>query len=271
MALTVAEKIAQVMENLIRDESHGYTQGSGRYGDSTVLNLKFSDGTPYQISGGDRDCSGAVRTCVGKALGKTMPATFWTGNMDSVLRGLGFTRYKCSEEKVKRGDILLRCAGHTEVVLYSATESGLGYPICGGFRINEKGTILGGRKGDQTGSESTSGRYYPARWDYIYRYEKDQHKAAAKPTQKKQAPAPRPAQKPAVKVPKNSAWEVIWDKLNVRTGASLNYLCTGSLPKGYVLYLDGKTCKDSRGVMWAEYITSAGNRRWVSMKGLRRK
>lgn len=267
MTLTVAEKIAQVMEALIKDDSHGYTQGSGRYGDSTILNLKFSDGTRYQISGGDRDCSGAVRTCVGKALGKPMPQTFWTGNEGEVLRSLGFKRYACFEEKVKRGDILLRVEGHTEVVIYSAQESGLGYPICGGFRINERGTILGGRKGDQTGSEATSSRYYPGRWDYIYRYEKDQHKAS-RPAPKK--PSAKPRSTKTARVAKGSAWEVIWDKLNVRTGAALSYHCTGSLPKGYVVYLDGKTCKDSRGVMWAEYITSAGNRRWVSMRGLKK-
>ncbi|MBS5865702.1 MAG: SH3 domain-containing protein [Coriobacteriaceae bacterium] len=270
MSLTVGEKIAQIMEGLIKRPQHGYTQGSGRYGDDTVLNLKFSDGTPYQISGGDRDCSGAVRTCVGKALGKTMPSTFWTGNEDEVLRELGFTRYACSEEKVKRGDILLK-SGHTEVVLYCAAESGIGHPICGGFRGNEHGGILGGRKGDQTGYESTSSRYYPGKWTYLYRWEKDMRKAAAKPTSKKQDTKPRPAQKPAVKVPKNSAWEVIWDKLNVRTGAGLSYHCTGTLHKGCILYLDGKTCKDHRGVIWAEYITSAGNRRWVSMRGLRQK
>lgn len=268
--LTVGEKIAQIMEALIRDNSHGYTQGSGRYGDGSVLTLKFSDGTKYQVSGGDRDCSGAVRTCVGKALGKSMPSTFWTGNEDDVLRGLGFKRYKCSDEKVRRGDILLRLAGHTEVVLKSAAESSTGHPICGGFRINEIGTILGGRKGDQTGSEATSGRYYPAKWDYLYRWEKDTKGAgAAKTAPKKQAPKSRITKKARVKVAKGSAWKVIWDKLNVRTKPSLSAHCTGSLPKGYTLYLDGKTSKDSRGVIWAEYITSTGNRRWVSMRGLK--
>lgn len=51
--------------------------------------------------------------------------------------------------------------------------------------------------------------------------------------------------------------------LRVRTGAGTGHRVTGTLPKGYRLYLDGTT-KRADGHTWARYMSYSGYYRWVA-------
>lgn len=119
-----------------------------------------------RIHGGDYDCSEAVRMCYAAA--GVLPwgyydSYMWTGNEDQMLTSHGFMRIPVSSAaNMRRGDVLLK-SGHTEMYL--------GNGLQGGARINEKGTIYGGRKGDQSGYEISSSAYRgTAQWTQAYRY-----------------------------------------------------------------------------------------------------
>mgnify|MGYP001310875311 FL=1 len=90
MALTYKEKAAQLMEHLCTHSSHGYSQPN-RMGTSVMETVTLSDGSTYQISLGDRDCSSAVIDAWDTACpGSTGKATY-TGNMRSEFTKHGFT------------------------------------------------------------------------------------------------------------------------------------------------------------------------------------
>ena len=148
--MTKTEKAIQWMENLAKDDSHGYDQ-TYRWGEK-----------------GDYDCSSATITAWEKAgvPVKSNGATY-TGNMYSVFTKLGF---KDVTSKVnlstgaglQRGDVLLNHVHH--VAMY-----------CGNGKeveasINEYGGANGGKPGDQTGAEVLIRNYRNYPWDAVLRY-----------------------------------------------------------------------------------------------------
>lgn len=153
--MTKTEKAIQWMEDLARDNSHGYDQDN-RWGV-------------------DYDCSSGVITAwetAGVPV-KTKGATY-TGNMYDVFIACGFQDVTASVNLsngsgMARGDVLLNHVHH--VAMY-----------CGNGKeveasINEMGTAHGGRPGDQTGKEILIRSYRNYPWDCVLRY-KDSGSAA---------------------------------------------------------------------------------------------
>ena len=135
-------------EAIALDDSHGYDQVD-RWGNPNY------------------DCSGLVISCL-EAAGipaKSSGATY-TGNMPDVLPKIGFKDVVKSVNLATgsgmiRGDVLLG-NGHTAF-------------YCGNGKlvhasINEKGTVTGGKSGDQTGREICIRSYYNKPWIHVYRY-----------------------------------------------------------------------------------------------------
>lgn len=126
--------------------------------------------------GPDYDCASFVISAFEQAgiPVKTSGATY-TGNMRSVFLRCGFKDVTLSVNLptgagLQRGDVLLNPAAHTALAL------GSGRIVAA--RINEKGQILGGRPGDQTGAEIAVGNYYNYPWTYVLRYTEQQVPAA---------------------------------------------------------------------------------------------
>lgn len=117
---------------------------------------------------GDYDCSSAVITAWENAgvPVKTNGATY-TGNMYSVFKKCGFTDVTklvnlATGQGIQRGDVLLNRMNHT------AMSIGNGQIVQAS--INEKGTVTGGKPGDQTGKEFYIRSYYNYPWDYVLRF-----------------------------------------------------------------------------------------------------
>ena len=117
---------------------------------------------------GDYDCSSAVITAWENAgvPVKTNGATY-TGNMYSVFKKCGFVDVTRSVDRatgrgIQRGDVLLNRMNHT------AMSIGNGQIVQAS--INEKGTVTGGKPGDQTGKEFYIRSYYNYPWDYVLRF-----------------------------------------------------------------------------------------------------
>lgn len=135
-------------EAIALDDSHGYDQVD-RWGNPNY------------------DCSGLVIRCLEEAgiPAKSSGATY-TGNMPEVLPEIGFKDVVKSVNLATgsgmiRGDVLLG-NGHTAF-------------YCGNGKlvhasINEKGTVKGGKPGDQTGREICIRSYYNKPWVHVYRY-----------------------------------------------------------------------------------------------------
>lgn len=64
-----------------------------------------------------------------------------------------------------------------------------------------------------------------------------------------------------------AGYHTVTDSLNVRKGPGLSYAKTGTLPKGYRLYLDGTT-QVADGYTWARYTANSGAYRWVATNWL---
>lgn len=141
------EKATSWMESIALDDSHGYDQNY-RWGEY-----------------GDYDCSALVITAWRKA-GVNVTASY-TGNMRIGFLNAGFENVTskvnlATGEGLKRGDILLNEGHHT--ALY-----------CGNYReveasINERGDIVGGVPGDQTGYEILIRSYRNYPWNVVLRY-----------------------------------------------------------------------------------------------------
>ena len=138
------------MINTANDNRHGYDQ-KYRWGEK-----------------GDYDCSSAVITAWENAgvPVKTNGATY-TGNMYSVFKKCGFIDVTNSVERstsrgLCRGDVLLNRKHHTAMYI------GNGQIVHAS--INEKGTAINGKPGDQTGKEFYIRTYYNFPWDYVLRF-----------------------------------------------------------------------------------------------------
>jgi hypothetical protein len=122
---SVAEKIAQAMEQACANNNIGYDQGQRTtlYEHAKKLNWNIT-----KINNKcECDCSSLVAVCV-NAAGIPVSKDMYTGNQKKVLSGTGkfniFTdaKYLTKADNLKRGDILL-AAGHTAVVLFSDDNS----------------------------------------------------------------------------------------------------------------------------------------------------
>lgn len=148
--MSVIESAISWMEEKAKDNRHGYDQRY-RWGEK-----------------GDYDCSAAVITAWEQAgvPVKTNGATY-TGNMYNVFLALGFKDVTSSVNLstgagLKRSDVLLNKKKH------AAMYCGNGLEV--EASINEKGGIVGGIPGDQTGKEFLIRKYRNYPWDCVLRY-----------------------------------------------------------------------------------------------------
>lgn len=130
------------------DEAHGYDQAN-----------RWSP---------DYDCSSFVISAWQEAgvPVKTHGASY-TGDMYFAFLKCGFRDVTnsvnlASGSGLEKGDVLLNKRNHTELYI------GGGKTVKAS--INEKGTVTGGKPGDQTGREICIGYYYNYPWDCVLRY-----------------------------------------------------------------------------------------------------
>lgn len=133
-------KAVQFMINTAKDDAHGYDQ--------------------THRNGPDYDCSSLVATALHEAGFNVSPYS-WTGNLEAQLRKIGFTDCKKPWEA---GDIHLNTKNH---VCMSINAKQIAQAS-----INEKGTVTGGKTGDQTGKEIYIRDYYEYSrgWEVHLRY-----------------------------------------------------------------------------------------------------
>lgn len=159
---------ASLMEHLCEHNWHGYTQGSGRWGDGEGVCVVRVDDVDYEVEQGDRDCSSAVISAYQSALKGTayegvLDAATYTGNMRSVFVNSGLFEWHPMWDGfiAQRGDIYLNEVSHTAMCTSAIPD------MLAEFNINEFGGITGGATGDQTGAESRIAPYYNFPWDGI--------------------------------------------------------------------------------------------------------
>lgn len=147
--MSKVETYTQNAINIAKDDSHGYSQ-INRWGNP------------------DYDCSSLVITVVQNSgiPVKTNGATY-TGNMKNAFIKSGFkdvTQYVNinTGNGLKRGDILLNTRSHTEIYI------GNGKSV--GAHIDEKGTIVGAKRGDNTGNEISITAYRNKNYNCVLRY-----------------------------------------------------------------------------------------------------
>lgn len=147
------QKAVDYMKKIAADPKHGYSQSS-RWGNPSTYS--------------DYDCSSLVISAY-QAAGipvKDKGATY-TGNMYNVFIACGFkdvtNKINLSTGKgLKAGDVLLNYQDHTAMMTSTTqlTEAS----------IDEKGGIMGGQVGDQTGREIYTHNYYNYPWNVVLRY-----------------------------------------------------------------------------------------------------
>lgn len=146
--MTHAEKAVQNIIAIANDNSHGYDQAN-----------RWS---------ADFDCSSLVIQCYEDA-GVPVKASgaSYTGNMRGAFLRCGFadvskTINLASGAGLLPGDVLLNYASHTAMYI--------GGGRIAQARVNELGTVTGGKTGDQTGNEIATRSYYNFPWDCVLRY-----------------------------------------------------------------------------------------------------
>lgn len=160
--MTKAEEAVKLAFELANDDTHGYDQAN-RWGP-------------------DFDCSSAI-IYIWEKIGvkvKSAGATY-TGNMYSVFKLCGFEDVTNKVNRItgsglELGDILLNHRNHVAMFVGSGKVFNAS--------INEKGTVTGGKTGDQTGKEIRIVNYYNYPWNCVLRYTKDMvtKKIETKPT-----------------------------------------------------------------------------------------
>lgn len=148
--MTRTEDAVRWMINTANDSHHGYDQRY-RWGEY-----------------GDYDCSSAVITAWQNAgvPVKANGATY-TGNMYNSFKKSGFidvtrTVNLRTGAGLVPGDVLLNRRYHTAMYIGDGNLAQASY--------NEKGGVIGGTPGDQTGKEFNISPYYNFPWDYVIRY-----------------------------------------------------------------------------------------------------
>ena len=154
MAKSIEAAVA-FMERIAADNSHGYDQA--------------------HRNGPDYDCSSLVSKALNQA-GFDVKVGSTTSNLYEQLKADGF---KTCSKPWKRGDIHLSVGHH---VVMSTDANNIVHAS-----INEKGTVSGGKTGDQTGREICTRPYYehPSGWTYHLRYG-DKEKKDDKPVTTKE-------------------------------------------------------------------------------------
>ena len=134
------EKAVLFMENLAKDNKHGYDQ--------------------INRNGPDYDCSSSIATALNKAGFNVNPKST-TSNLYPQLIKEGF---EICKKPWKRGDIHLAVGSH---VVMSINANEIVHAS-----INEKGKVTGGKTGDQTGKEICTRSYYEHTkgWNYHLRF-----------------------------------------------------------------------------------------------------
>ena len=167
--VTKKEVAALIMRHLCTHDKHGYTQDmQGRQGTGTETIDVY--GVKYTIKSGDRDCSSAVISAYESA-GISCGGATYTGNMRKCMVGTGNFAWRSMNFVAQMGDTYLNEKSHTAMCLSAEPD------VLMEFSINEKGTALGGKVGDQKQSgeyDETYGRgeshlrmYYDYPWNGI--------------------------------------------------------------------------------------------------------
>lgn len=146
--MKIADKAVSIITAYANDNSHGYDQAR-RWGP-------------------DFDCSSLIITCYEQAgvPVKTSGATY-TGDMRGVFLRCGFADVSktinfATGAGLLPGDVLLNYVHHTAMFI--------GGGRVAQARVNELGTVTGGKTGDQTGNEISIRSYYNYPWDCALRY-----------------------------------------------------------------------------------------------------
>lgn len=136
------KQAVQFMIATANDNSHGYDQA--------------------HRNNPDYDCSSLVGTALNVS-GFPVSKFSWTGNMYQQLINAGFKLVPINADR-QPGDIFLTPGKH--VVMCTDSQN------IAHASINEKGTVVGGKSGDQTGKEICVRSFYtPAYgWKYHFRY-----------------------------------------------------------------------------------------------------
>ena len=147
--MNIVQSAIDYAVNIANDDSHGYDQ--------------------IHRNGPNYDCSSLVIEAYEQAGAKVKEngATF-TGNMRSAFLASGFVDVTASVDLatgagLQPGDVLLNDKKHTELYI------GDGQTVAAS--INEKGTISGGKSGDQTGREILVRPYHNHPWNVVLRYQ----------------------------------------------------------------------------------------------------
>ena len=166
------EVAAQIHAFMCQDPRFGYTQGNTRWGTGTgTKNTINVQGRKYLLDIGDMDCSSSTIKAWQKALEGTryegaLDAATYTGNMRRVFTGSGLFEWKPMSFLAERGDLYLNETTHVGMCQSQVPD------MISEFLINEKGGIVGGAQGDQTGRESIVHAYWVPSfgWDGILHY-----------------------------------------------------------------------------------------------------
>lgn len=152
------EKAVKWALNIAADNSHGYDQAN-RWGNP------------------DYDCSSLIISAFEQAgIPIKSKGAFTTANFYNVARSVGFSDITkavgvANGSGLQRGDVLLSRGHH--VAMY------IGNGKVVQASLNEKGTITGGKPGDQTGNEIGVRSYYNFPWTDILRYTAKRYKNGA--------------------------------------------------------------------------------------------
>ena len=148
MSLKIADKAVSIITAYANDNSHGYDQAR-RWGpdfdcSSLVIQCYEDAGVPVKAAG-----AGNTETMRGPFLRCGFSDV--TGSVD-LKTGAGLLP----------GDVLLNYVHHTAMYVWDGKVAQA--------RINELGTVTGGKPGDQTGNEISIRSYYNYPWNCVLRY-----------------------------------------------------------------------------------------------------
>lgn len=146
--MNIVQNAIDYAVSIAKDDSHGYDQ--------------------IKRWGPDYDCSSLVIESFAQAGTKVKEnGATYTGNMRAAFLKSGFVDVTSlielsNGENLEPGDVLLNVEHHTELYI------GDGRTVTAS--INEKGTISGGKSGDQTGKEIRVRDYHNYPWNCVLRY-----------------------------------------------------------------------------------------------------